>query len=72
MTGESGSVVITPREIYDELLDLKEIVAKRLPPDLEARLRAAEQKIAALWIVLTIVTGVTGSVLASILTKGIT
>ncbi len=46
---------VTIRDVYDDVQELKQIVAERLPEDVNSRLRKAEAQIAAQWVVVSIV-----------------
>ena len=64
MSGEQSEpgFKVTIKDVYTDVQEVKTIIAQRLPEDVNARLRKAEQQIAALWVLFSIGCVVIGGV----------
>jgi TRAP-type mannitol/chloroaromatic compound transport system permease large subunit len=55
---------VTLKDVYTDVQELKELVATRLPEDVQTRLRKVESQIAAQWVVVGIVIAAIGGLVA--------
>lgn len=60
---------VTLKDVYNDVQDLKKIVAERLPDDMPARVRRLEVQMGAQWVIVSIVIATVGALVSQALTQ---